>query len=239
MIDVQIPTSDGRELLLTRYTQPEPDLKLLLRCLKLDLPEQPLGCPRDEWQSDLTSRRRDLAMQYIEPGIEYCDEHGLELYRIYLLAFRGGVHGVRLLWIAAVLGCAAMICLCATQARTDGSPTRCRCSWMGGPEERALALLPRELGCLPLVHELREPVQNAGVRQGGRLRVRGPQTLRRRAAPRLATPLRLLRRPKVARVRRTANSLRSTSSWRARSTCCGASPCSRRAPTRTEGATVP
>jgi transposase len=41
MIDVQIPTSDGRELLLTRYTQPEPDLKLLLRCLKLDLPEQP------------------------------------------------------------------------------------------------------------------------------------------------------------------------------------------------------
>ena len=41
MIDVQIPTGDGRELLLTRYTQPEPDLKLLLRCLKLDLPEQP------------------------------------------------------------------------------------------------------------------------------------------------------------------------------------------------------
>ena len=41
MIDVQVPTTDGRELLLTRYTQPEPDLKLLLRCLKLDLPEQP------------------------------------------------------------------------------------------------------------------------------------------------------------------------------------------------------
>jgi hypothetical protein len=30
MIDVRIPTSDGRELALTRYTQPEPDLKLLL-----------------------------------------------------------------------------------------------------------------------------------------------------------------------------------------------------------------
>jgi transposase len=41
MIDVHIPTSDGRELLLTRYTQPEPDLKLLLRRLKLNLPEQP------------------------------------------------------------------------------------------------------------------------------------------------------------------------------------------------------
>jgi hypothetical protein len=41
MIDVHIPTSDGRELLLTRYTQPEPDLNLLLSRLKLNLPEQP------------------------------------------------------------------------------------------------------------------------------------------------------------------------------------------------------
>jgi len=41
MIDVHIPTSDGRELLLTCYTQPEPDLKLLLGRLKLELPEQP------------------------------------------------------------------------------------------------------------------------------------------------------------------------------------------------------
>ena len=41
MIDVRIPTSDGRELALTRYTQPEPDLKLLLEQLKLTLPAQP------------------------------------------------------------------------------------------------------------------------------------------------------------------------------------------------------
>lgn len=41
MIDVRIPTSDGRELALTRYTQPEPDLKLLLERLKLTLPAQP------------------------------------------------------------------------------------------------------------------------------------------------------------------------------------------------------
>ena len=41
MIDVRIPTSDGRELALTRYTQPEPDLKLLLDRLKLVLPDQP------------------------------------------------------------------------------------------------------------------------------------------------------------------------------------------------------
>src|SRR5712692_7098104 len=41
MIDVHLPTTDGRELLLTRYTQPEPELNLLLKKLKLDLPLQP------------------------------------------------------------------------------------------------------------------------------------------------------------------------------------------------------
>ena len=33
MVDVRIPTTDGRELLLTRYTQPEPELELLLERL--------------------------------------------------------------------------------------------------------------------------------------------------------------------------------------------------------------
>jgi hypothetical protein len=41
MIDVYVPTTDGRELSLTRYTQPEPELKLLLEKLKLTLPAQP------------------------------------------------------------------------------------------------------------------------------------------------------------------------------------------------------
>ncbi len=41
MIDVYVPTTDGRELSLTRYTQPEPELKLLLDKLKLTLPSQP------------------------------------------------------------------------------------------------------------------------------------------------------------------------------------------------------
>jgi hypothetical protein len=41
MIDVHIPTTDGRELVLERYTEPERDLKLLLGELKLVLPEQP------------------------------------------------------------------------------------------------------------------------------------------------------------------------------------------------------
>lgn len=41
MIDVVVPTMDGRELQLTRTTQPEPDLKLLLDKLRLELPAQP------------------------------------------------------------------------------------------------------------------------------------------------------------------------------------------------------
>ena len=41
MVDVRIPTTDGRELLLTRHTQPEPELKLLLERLRLELPAQP------------------------------------------------------------------------------------------------------------------------------------------------------------------------------------------------------
>jgi hypothetical protein len=40
MIDVYVPTTDGRELSLTRYTQPEAELKLLLEKLQLTLPAQ-------------------------------------------------------------------------------------------------------------------------------------------------------------------------------------------------------
>ena len=41
MIDVHLPTADGRELVLTRYSEPEPELSLLLKKLKLELPAQP------------------------------------------------------------------------------------------------------------------------------------------------------------------------------------------------------
>jgi transposase len=41
MIDVHLPTSDRRELVLTRYTQPEAELQLLIAQLKLQLPPQP------------------------------------------------------------------------------------------------------------------------------------------------------------------------------------------------------
>ena len=40
MVDVQLPTTDGRYLILPRYTLPEKDLQLLLDQLKLALPEQ-------------------------------------------------------------------------------------------------------------------------------------------------------------------------------------------------------
>jgi hypothetical protein len=41
MVDVHIPTTDGRELLLTRYTEPEQELQLLLERLMMTLPAQP------------------------------------------------------------------------------------------------------------------------------------------------------------------------------------------------------
>jgi hypothetical protein len=41
MVDVHIPTSDGRTLILSRYTQPQADLQLLPARLKLHLPAQP------------------------------------------------------------------------------------------------------------------------------------------------------------------------------------------------------
>ena len=41
MLDVHFPTTDGRTLILSRFTEPNADQKLLLKQLKLDLPSQP------------------------------------------------------------------------------------------------------------------------------------------------------------------------------------------------------
>lgn len=41
MLDVHFPTTDGRTLILSRYTQPEADQKILLEKLQLQLPKQP------------------------------------------------------------------------------------------------------------------------------------------------------------------------------------------------------
>ncbi len=40
MVDVHLPTTDGREIILSRYTQPEKDQQLILQLLKLILPDQ-------------------------------------------------------------------------------------------------------------------------------------------------------------------------------------------------------
>ena len=41
MVDVHLPTTDGRQLVLPRYTQPDCDHQLLFQQLKLNLPAQP------------------------------------------------------------------------------------------------------------------------------------------------------------------------------------------------------
>jgi len=41
MVDVWLPITDGRHLVLPRHTQPEPEHKMLLGCLGLSLPPQP------------------------------------------------------------------------------------------------------------------------------------------------------------------------------------------------------
>jgi transposase len=41
MIDVHLPTTDGRTVILPRYTQPEPEHHMLLHALNLGLPAQP------------------------------------------------------------------------------------------------------------------------------------------------------------------------------------------------------
>ena len=55
MVDVHPPTTDGREIILTRYTQPEPDVGVLLRQLNLHLPPQPP--PRLKVQGKLIPQR--------------------------------------------------------------------------------------------------------------------------------------------------------------------------------------
>ena len=41
MVDVQLPTTDGRIVMLSRYTEPEADQAILLHRLKICLPAQP------------------------------------------------------------------------------------------------------------------------------------------------------------------------------------------------------
>lgn len=40
IIDLHVPTTDGREVLLTHYTKPGPNIRLLLDKMKFKLPDQ-------------------------------------------------------------------------------------------------------------------------------------------------------------------------------------------------------
>ncbi|ESQ13708.1 MAG: hypothetical protein N838_33315 [Thiohalocapsa sp. PB-PSB1] len=53
MVDVHLPTTDGRTLIITRYTEPDKDQKLLLQQLRMTLPEQPP--PRISSAADVTT----------------------------------------------------------------------------------------------------------------------------------------------------------------------------------------
>ena len=53
VVDVHLPTTDGRYLVLPRYTQPEKELQLLLKKLELTLPDQPP--PKIRSRVELTS----------------------------------------------------------------------------------------------------------------------------------------------------------------------------------------
>ena len=60
MLDVCLPTTDGRWLIMPRYTQPEPDQGLILHQLNLSLPSQPP--PRIKAQQE--------ALQTVRPKLE-------------------------------------------------------------------------------------------------------------------------------------------------------------------------
>jgi transposase len=59
MVDVHLPTTDGRELTLSRYTQPEPEHRMLLDQLRLTLPNQP---PPKITAAQARQRTADLVM---------------------------------------------------------------------------------------------------------------------------------------------------------------------------------
>lgn len=60
MVDVHLPTTDGRQLVLPRYTQPDVGQQLLLQRLKLTLPQQPPPRIRINQPTDSTTSAKSL-----------------------------------------------------------------------------------------------------------------------------------------------------------------------------------
>jgi hypothetical protein len=60
MLDVCFPTTDGRWLIMPRYTQPEPDHTLLLHQLRLSLPPQPPPRIKASEREEATMRQLEM-----------------------------------------------------------------------------------------------------------------------------------------------------------------------------------
>ncbi len=59
--------------------------------------------------SALAARRYDLAARYIDQGLAYCSDHGLELYRFYVLGYRARVELDQGRWDEAADAAAAVL----------------------------------------------------------------------------------------------------------------------------------
>jgi hypothetical protein len=66
MIDLIVPTTDGRELRLTRTTEPEPELRLILDKLRLTLPAQQMPTIASNPVSQADPRSEDLSTPIID-----------------------------------------------------------------------------------------------------------------------------------------------------------------------------
>jgi hypothetical protein len=61
MVDVHLPTTDGCHLVLSRYTQPEPEQRILLDQLRLALPPQPPPPPPPRISATAESHRAQVS----------------------------------------------------------------------------------------------------------------------------------------------------------------------------------
>ena len=72
MIDVHLPTTDGREIILTRTTEPEPDLRLLIDRMKLQLPAQP---PPKKTPPPRSRPNPSCSEDPFRQGVDFLDAH--------------------------------------------------------------------------------------------------------------------------------------------------------------------
>ena len=66
MIDVHLPTTDGRAIILSRYTEPENELKVLLNQLRLTLPQQPRPRLADLPPATIPACSADLSTKLVD-----------------------------------------------------------------------------------------------------------------------------------------------------------------------------